>query len=90
MHERVWLIGERMERLRPFCPRSRGTPKVDDRRSLCGIIYFQKNGLQWKDALSTYRPPKTLCNRFVCWWYMGVVARLLAEPARRARTAGRS
>jgi len=82
MSEHFWLTGEQMERLRPFFPKSRGKPRVDDRRVLSGIIYIQKNGLQWKDAPSIYGPPKTLYNRFVRWSRMGVFARILAELAR--------
>jgi transposase len=70
-----------MERLRPFFPKSRGKPRVDDRRVLSGIIYIKKNGLQWKDAPAVYGPPKTLYNRFVRWSRMGVFARIFVELA---------
>jgi transposase len=70
-----------MERLRPFFPKSRGKPRIDDRRVLSGIIYIKKNGLQWKDAPAVDGPPKTLCNRFVRWSRMGVFARIFAEFA---------
>jgi EpsI family protein len=32
-----------MKRLRPFFPKSRGRPRVDNRRVLSGIIYVKKN-----------------------------------------------
>ena len=64
MSGHFWLSDAQMERLRPFFPKSRGKPRVDDRRVLSGIIYVQKNGLQWKDAPAVYGPPKTLYNRF--------------------------
>ena len=67
MSGHFWLTDAQMERLRPFFPKSRGKPRVDDRRVLSGIIYIKKNGLQWKDAPSLYGPPKTLYNRFVRW-----------------------
>ena len=54
---------------------------MDDRRVLSGIIYVQKNGLQWKDAPAVYGPPKTLYNRFVRWSRMGVFARIFADLA---------
>jgi len=76
-----WLTDEQMERLRPDIPKSRGKPRVDDRRGLSGIIYIKKNGLQWKDAPSVYGPHKTLYNRFVRWSRMGVLARILVELA---------
>jgi transposase len=72
MSGHFWLTNEQMERLRPFFPKSRGKPRVDDRRVLSGIIYIKKNGLHWNDAPSVYGPPKTLYNRFVRWSRMGV------------------
>lgn len=47
MSGHFWLTDAQMERLRPFFPKSRGKPPVDDRRVLSGIIYIKKNGLQW-------------------------------------------
>ena len=76
-----WLTDEQMERLRPFFPKSRGKPRVDDRRVLSGIIYIKKNGLQWKHAPAAYGPPKTLYNRFVRWSRLGVFARIFVELA---------
>jgi transposase len=81
MSGHFWLTDEQLERLRPFFPKSRGKPRVDDRRVLSGIIYINKNGLQWKDAPSLYGPPKTLYNRFVRWSRMGVFARIIMELA---------
>ncbi|AMY68284.1 transposase [Frigidibacter mobilis] len=60
MSELYWLTDAQMDRLRPFFPKSRGKPRVDDRRVLSGIIFVQRNGLMWKHAPSTYGPPKTL------------------------------
>ena len=78
------LLSEaQMDCLRPQFPKSRGKPRVDDRRVLSGIIYVKRNGLQWRDAPSVYGPHKTLYNRFVRWSRMGVFARIfknLAQP----------
>lgn len=41
MSGHFWLTEAQMERLRPFFPKSRGRPRVDDRRVLSGIIYIQ-------------------------------------------------
>jgi transposase len=54
-----------MGRIRPHIPRSRGIPRVDDRRVLSGIIFVIKGGLRWRDAPPGYCPHKTLYNRFV-------------------------
>lgn len=45
MSGHFWLTDEQMKRLRPFFPKSRSKPGVDDRRVLSGIIYIKKNGL---------------------------------------------
>jgi len=59
------LTTAQMQRLSPHFPRSRGIPRVDDRRVLSGIIYVIRHGLQWRDAPPAYGPHKTLYNRFV-------------------------
>ncbi len=82
MSGHFWLSHAQMERLRPFYLKSRGKPRVDDRRVLGGMIYIWKNGLQWRDAPAVYGPPKTLYNRFVRWSRMGVFARIFVELAR--------
>ena len=81
MSGHFWLSDAQMERLRPFLPKSRGNPRVDDRRVPSGIIYIQKSGLQWKDAPAVHGPPKTLYNRFVRWSRMGVFARIFVDLA---------
>ena len=87
MSDLYWLTEEQMERLRPFFPKSRGKPRVDDRRVLSGIIFINRNGLRWRDAPAAYGPPKTLYNRWVRWSRMGVFARMLLElAAEGART----
>ena len=81
MSEFYWLTDAQMERLRPFFPKSRGKPRVDDRRVLSGIIHIQRNGLMWKDAPAEYGPHKTLYNRWVRWSRMGVFASIMTELA---------
>jgi len=39
MSELFWLTEAQMERRLPFFPKSRGKPRVDDRRVLSGIIF---------------------------------------------------
>jgi transposase len=59
------LTPARMEHIRPHFPRSRGIPRVDDRRGVGGISFVLKGGLRWRDAPPGYGPHKTLYNRFV-------------------------
>lgn len=85
MSKVFWLAEAQIERLRPFFPKSRGKPRVDDRRVLSGIIHIQRNGLMWKDAPAIYGPPKTLYNRWKRWSRMGVFTRIMAELAAEGR-----
>lgn len=83
----IWLSDEQMARIAPCFPKSHGKPRVDDCRVISGIIYIIRNGLQWKDAPRDYGPHKTLCNRFVRWSRMGVVAEIFLELARAGQSA---
>ena len=50
------LSRAQMRRLEPLFPRSRGLPRVDDRRVISGIVYVIRHCLQWKDAPVGYGP----------------------------------
>jgi len=58
-----------------------GKPRVDDRRVLSGIIFFNRNGLRWRDAPAEYGPHKTLYNRWKRWSDKGVFARIMVGLA---------
>jgi transposase len=61
-----WLADRQWQRLAPLLPnKSRGVPRVDDRRVISGIIHVLRSGGRWVDAPASYRPRKTLYNRFV-------------------------
>ena len=70
--------------IKPFFPKPRGLPRVDDRRVISGIVYVIRNGLQWKDAPRAYGPHKTLYNRFVRWSQRGVFQHIFAALAGEA------
>ena len=82
MSDLVLLSRAQMRRIEPLFPRSRGLPRVDDRRVISGIIYVIRHGLQWKDAPRGYGPPKTLYNRFIRWSRLGVFSRIFAASLR--------
>jgi transposase len=84
MSDLFLLSRAQLRRVEPFFPRSRGLPRVDDRRVISGIVYVIRNGLQWKDAPRRYGPHKTLYNRFVRWSRMGVFDRIFAALAAEA------
>jgi putative transposase len=81
MSELFLLSRGQKRRIEPFFPRSRGLPRVDDRRIVSGIVYVIRNGLQWKDAPRAYGPHKTLYNPFVGWSRLGVFANIFAALA---------
>jgi|SRR5215475_868425 len=82
---KLFLLSLRqMRRIKPFFPKPRGLPRVDDRRVVSGIVYVIHNGLQWKDAPAGYGPHKTLYNRFVRWSRRGVFERIFAALASQA------
>jgi hypothetical protein len=74
MSDQFWLTKAQLKRLGPFFPRTRGVPRVDDRRVVSGIVHVIRNGLRWRDAPAVYGPHKTLYNRFVRWSRMGIAA----------------
>ena len=77
-----WLTGAQVERLKPYFPKARGKPRVDDRRVLSGILHVLRNGLRWQDAPPVYGPHKTLYNRFARWSRLGVFARIFRDLAK--------
>ena len=58
MSNLYWLSEEQMGRLIPYFPKSRGKPRVDDRRVLSGIIFINRNGLRWRDAPRNMAHPR--------------------------------
>jgi transposase len=70
---RFWLTDEQFKKIANHLPTgTRGTPRVDDRRVISGIIHVLKSGGRWVDAPSLYGPHKTLYNRFVRWAAKGI------------------
>jgi len=59
--------------IRAMLPRkSRGKPRVDDRRVLNGIFWVLRSGAPWRDLPAVYGPRTTCYNRFVRWRRAGV------------------
>ena len=77
-----WLTEAQFSHVQPVLPnKSRGVPRVDDRRVISGIIHVIRGGLMWRDAPAAYGPHKTLYNRFVRWSRAGVFDRIFAALA---------
>ncbi len=79
MSDLYWLSDAQMTKLEPFFRKSHGKPRVADKRVLSGIIFFNLNGLRWRDAPAEYRPHKTLYSRWKRWSEKGIFARMLLE-----------
>ena len=52
--------------------RSRGVPRVDDRRVLNGIFWVLRSGAPWADLPGRYGPHTTCYNRFRRWTKAGI------------------
>jgi transposase len=64
--------------IEPLLPnKSRGVPRVDDRRVINGILWRFRTGSPWADIPERYGPYTTCYNRFVRWRQAGVWDRLL-------------
>jgi transposase len=82
MSGEFWLTERQWQRLAPLLPnKSRGVPRVDDRRVISGIIHVLRSGGRWVDAPASYGPRKTLYNRFVRWASKGIWAGLFQALA---------
>jgi len=68
MSDLFWFSDEQWACIEPLLPnKSRGVPRVDDRRVLSGIVHALRCGGRWRDCPPEYGPKKTLYNRFVRW-----------------------
>ena len=64
--------------IEPLLPnKTRGVPRVDDRRVLNGIFWVLRSGAPWRDLPERYGPRTTCYNRFVRWRRPGVWHRLM-------------
>ena len=64
--------------IEPLLPnKSRGVPRVDDRRVLNGIFWVLRSGAPWCDLPERYGPRTTCYNRFSRWRKAGVWDRLM-------------
>jgi transposase len=64
--------------IQPLLPnKSRGVPRVDDRRVLNGIFHHLRSGSPWADLPERYGPYTTVYNRFNRWRKAGIWDRLM-------------
>lgn len=68
-----WLTDDQWHAVQPLLPdKSRGVERVDDRRTISGIIHVLTTGCSWASAPDLYGPPKTLYNRYRRWKDAGI------------------
>jgi transposase len=64
--------------IRPTLPnKTRGVPRVDDRRVLNGIFWVRRSGAPWRDLPSSFGPYTTCYSRFVRWRRAGVWSQIM-------------
>jgi transposase len=85
---RYELTDEEWAAIRPMLPnKTRGVPRVDDRRVLNGIFWVLRSGAPWRDLPDRYGPHTTCYNRFLRWRRAGIWGRLMATFAAAHDTA---
>jgi len=68
--------------IQPILPtKSRGVPRVDDRRVLNGIFWVLRSGAPWRDLPDCYGPYMTCYNRFNRWGKAGIWDQILETIA---------
>jgi transposase len=68
--------------IKPMLPnKSRGVPRVNDRRVLNGIFWVLRSGAPWRDLPEAFGPYTTCYNRFVRWRRAGVGGRIIGALA---------
>src|SRR5215470_5210766 len=68
--------------IRPMLPnKTRGVPRVNDRRVLNGIFWVLRSGAPWRDLPKGFGPYTTCYNRFVRWRRAGVWSRIMDAMA---------
>ena len=89
MHDLFWLSDVEMDLIEGFFPLSHGVPRVDDRKTISGVIFVITNGVRWRDAPAEYGPHKTIYNRFIRWTKLGVFNNIFATLVGSRERAGR-
>jgi transposase len=63
-----WLSDAQWAVMEPFMPRNQpGARRVDDRRTISGMVHVIRTGCRWQDCPGDYGPATTVYNRFNRW-----------------------
>ena len=78
-----WLSDVQWAVIEPFMPKNQpGARRVDDRRTISGIVHVIRAGCRWQDCPRDYGPATTVYNRFNRWSRRGFWRGMLAALAR--------
>jgi len=79
---RYELTDQELAAIKPMLPnKTRGVPRVNDRRVLNGIFWVLRSGAPWRDLPDIFGPYTTCYNRFVLWRRAGVWGRIMTALA---------
>jgi transposase len=77
-----WLSDSQWAVMEPFMPKNQpGARRVDDRRTISGIVHVIRSGCRWQDCPRDYGPPTTVYNRFNRWSRRGFWRGMLSALA---------
>ena len=77
-----WLSDAHWAVIEPFMPRNQpGARRVDDRRTISGMVHVIRSGCRWQDCPREYGPATTVYNRFNRWSRRGFWRDMLAALA---------
>ena len=79
---RYELTNRKWAAIRSMLPyKSRGVPRVNDRRVLTGIFWVLRSGAPWRDLSRDFGPYTTCYNRFVRWRRAGIWGQIIEALA---------
>ena len=82
MADLFWFSDTQWAVIEPFMPKNRpGARRVDDRRTISGIVHVLRSGCRWRDCPADYGPHTTVYNRFNRWSRRGFWRGMLAALA---------
>lgn len=68
MADLFWLSDGQWAVIEPFMPINQpGARRVDDRKTISGILHVIRSGCRWRDCPAAYGPSTTIYNRFNRW-----------------------
>jgi transposase len=82
MADLFWFSDTQWAVIEPFMPKNLpGARRVDDRRTISGIVHVLRSGCRWRDCPADYGPHTTVYNRFNRWSRRGFWRGMLAALA---------